>query len=144
MYNFSGVLYRIWGVCGVVLILGVVCVLLEKPWAKNFKIQNCKIGLILIVFAVCLGLVYASRIAFPNVSSYTGEFLEAHRNSRVAPPLPVTNEYVFWDSEGKKQIFYLDMFSKKEIFPSEFISGQKYIIYFDEFTKVITKVEVVE
>lgn len=29
MFNFSGVLYRIWGVCGVILVLGVACILLN-------------------------------------------------------------------------------------------------------------------
>lgn len=144
MYNFSGVLYRIWGVCGVILILGVVGILFEKPWAKKVKIQNCKVELIAIAFAICLGLIYASRIVFPDVSSYTGEFIESHRNSRAAPPLPVTNQYVFWNGEGKRKVFYLDIFSKREIFPYEFVGGQKYTIYFDEFTNVITKVEAVE
>ena len=98
----------------------------------------------MIVFAVCLGLVYVSRIFFPDVSSYTGVFIETNRNSRVAPPLPVTYEYVFWDGEGKRQVFYLDIFSKEEIFPYEFASNQQYTIYFDEFTNVITRVEPIE
>lgn len=144
MYNFSGLLYRIWGVCGTILVLGVVCILLQKPWTKNFKILDCKLGLTMIVFAVCLGLVYVSRIFFPDVSSYTGVFIETNRNSRVAPPLPVTYEYVFWDGEGKRQVFYLDIFSKEEIFPYEFASNQQYTIYFDEFTNVITRVEPIE
>ena len=144
MYNFSGILYRIWGVCGVILILGVVCVLFEKPWAKNVKIRDYKLGLIMIAFAIGMSLIYASRIVFPDVSSYTGEFIESHRNSRVAPPLPVTSEYVFWNGEGKRQVFYLDVFSKKEIFPSEFEVHQKYTIYYDEFTNVIIKVEAIE
>jgi len=144
MYNFSGVFYRIWGVCGPILILWVVCLLFKKPWAKNVKIQDCKLELIVIAFAVCLGLIYASRIVSPDISSYTGEFVDTHRNPRVAPPLPVTNEYVFWNGEGKRPVFYLDAFSKKEIFPYEFVRGQKYTIYYDEFTSVIVKVETVE
>lgn len=144
MYNFSGVLYRVWGVCGVILALGIVCILVEKPWEKNVKIQDCKLGLIISAVAICLGLIYVSRVVFPGVSSYTGEFIETQRNSRVAPPLPFTDEYVFWNGEGKRRVFYLDIFSKKEIFPYEFVSDQKYTIYFDEFTNVITKVEAVE
>lgn len=144
MYNFSGVMYRIWGVCGVILMLGFVCLLFERPWKKSFRIRNCKLGLIMLAFSVCLGLIYVSRIVFPDVSSYTGEFVESHRNSRVAPPLPVTYEYVFWNGEGKRQVLYLDIFSKKEIFPSEFERGQKYVVYFDDFTNVITKVEPVK
>ena len=144
MYNFSGIFFRIWGVCGVILLLGVACVLFEKPWTKDFKFQDCKIGLILIAFSICLGILYATKISFPDVSSYTGKFIETSRNSRVAPPLPVTYEYVFWDGEGKKQVFYLDAFSKKKIFPGEFDSDQEYTVYFDEFTNVIVKVKIGE
>ena len=144
MFNFSGVLYRIWGVCGVILVLEVACILLNRPWAREVKIKDCKLGLIMIAAAIGLSLLYASRIVFPGVSSYTGEFIDSHRNSRVAPPLPVTNEYVFWNGEGKKQTFYLDIFSKKEIFPDDFVSDRKYTIYFDEFTNVIVQVECIE
>lgn len=117
MFNFSGVLYRIWGVCGVILVLGVACILLNRPWARKVKIKDCKLGLIMIAAAIGLSLLYASRIVFPGVSSYTGEFIDSHRNSRVAPPLPVTNKYVFWNGEGKKQTLYLDIFSKKKHSP---------------------------
>lgn len=144
MFNYSGLLFRIWGVCGIVLLLGVACVLFEKPWLKPFKIQNYKVGLIIIAFAVCLGVTYASKIINPDVLSYTGKFVETHRNSRVAPPLPVTYEYVFWNGEGKKIVVYLDTFSKKEIFPYEFEKGSEYTIYFDDFTNVIVKVDMVE
>jgi len=144
MFNFSGVFYRIWGVCGILLLLGVVCILVEKPWAKKIKLKDLKIGLVGIALAIGLGLVYASRIVFPDVLSYTGEFVDTHRNSRVAPPLPLTDEYVFWNGEGKRQVFYLDFFSKKEIFPYEFEYGRQYTIYYDDFTNVIVKVEPVE
>ena len=141
MYNFSGVLFRIWGVCGAILLLGVICILLEKPWIKRIRIRDCKLGLIIIVFAIFLSLIYVSRIAFPHVLSYTGEFLETHRNSRVAPPLPVTYEYIFWNGEGKKHVFYLDVFAKKMMFPYEFVRDQKYTIYYDKLTNIIIKVE---
>ena len=144
MYNFSGILYRIWGVCGIVLIAGIVCILFEKPWEKNFKIKKCKVELGIIAFAICMSLVYISRVVFPNVSSYAGEFVSTNRNSRVAPPLPLTSEYVFWNGEGKKQVFYLDALSKKEIIPYELETGKEYIIYFDDFTNVIVKIEAIE
>ena len=37
-------------------------------------------------------------------------------------------------------MFFLDIFSKKEVFPFVFEKGQEYTIYFDEFTKIILKV----
>ena len=141
MYNYSGVLYRIWGVCGIMLVLGILCIIIEQPWKHGFSIKRYKIGLILVVFAVLLALVYCYCIWSKNVSYYTGEFVETHRNSRVAPPLPVTYVYVFWNGEGEKQKFYLDTFSKKELLPYGFEYEQMYTIYFDNFTKVIVKVK---
>lgn len=144
MHNFSGILFRIWGECGIFFLLGVVCILFKKPWKKDFKILKCKLGLITVGFSVCLSLFYASRIIFPDVSSYTGKFIETYRDSHAAPPLPVTYKHVFWNGDGKRQGFYLDTFSKKEIFPYEFTNDQNYTIYYDELTNVITKVEIVE
>lgn len=143
MYNFSGLLYRIFGVCGVILLVGIVCILLEKPWKPNVRVSDCKLGLIIIIASICLILVYTSRMLHPGVSSYVGQFVESHRNSRVAPPLPVTYEYIFWNGEGSRQVFYLDIFSLQEIFPDHFKEGQCYKIYFDTFTNIIVEVDVV-
>lgn len=144
MYNFSGIVYRIGGVSGIMLLLGIICILLEKPWIKGFKFKSCMIGMLLVIAGIGSGVFFASRIVFPDVSSYTGEFIRSNRDSTVAPPLPLTNEYVFWNGEGKKQGFYLDVLSKKEIFPYDFEEGQEYMIYFDEVTNVIVRVDVVK
>lgn len=144
MYNYSGLMYRICGVCGIIFLLGIICILFQTLWTKEFKIRDCKVGLAAVVFAICLTIVYASRIVFPGVSSYAGKFIDSHRNSQVAPPLPLTNEYIFWSGQGKKKVFYLDVLSKKEIFPYEFEEGKDYTIYFDDFTHVIVRVEGVE
>lgn len=141
MLNYSGILYRIWAVCGSLLIIGLLLVLLEKPWAKTFNIRNCKLGLLMIIMRLLLGGIYASRIAVPHVVSYTGEFVETHRNSRVAPPLPFTYEYVFWNGEGDRCVVYLDTFSKEHICPEGFQVGEMYEVFFDEFTNVIVRVD---
>lgn len=116
----------------------------NKPWRQGFKIKQCKAGILLVLFAICFGLVLISRIVFPDVSDYTGTFVETYRDSAVAPPLPFTDADIFWNGEGKKEPVYLDIFSKKEIFPNEFIEGKEYKVYFDSFTKVIVKVEIIE
>ena len=144
MYNYSGIIYRIWGVCGIILLLGIVLILFEKPWSRDFTIKKCKLGLIILAVSICASLFYISRLIFPTVSSYTGEFVEYSRNSRVAPPLPLTNEYVFYNGEGEKRKFYLDIYSKEKIFQHEFETGNKYTIYFDEITNIIVKVDVIE
>lgn len=88
--------------------------------------------------------VNLSKIVFPNVASYTGAFESSYRDSSVAPPLPVTYGYCFWNGEGKKPIFYLDIYSKRKIFPEEFKEAQEYTIYYDKLTKIIVKVDMVE
>ena len=144
MYNFSGIIHRIWWMCGVWFLLGAACILIEKPWRKDFKLKKCRIGFISIALAVCMSIVYISRIISPAVSSYTGEFVRTRRKSGGAQPLPFTFEYTFEHEDGGREIFYLDIFSKKEIFPYDFEKTLKYTIYYDELTRVITKVEVVE
>jgi hypothetical protein len=144
MYNFSGIIYRLWAVDGILFLLGIICILIEKPWSENFKFKKIIIGLVIIAFSISVATVHIVKIVSPDVSSYTGEFVSSNRNSRVAPPLPLTIEYRFWNGEGKKQCFYLDAFSKKELFPIDFEKGEEYTIYYDDFTNVIVKVEVLE
>lgn len=153
MNNFSGIWYRMWAIAGTLLALSIVSMLFEKPWTKEFKIKKCKSELIGIAFAICLGLFYASRIAFPDISSYTGEFIDAHRESHnYSQYIPLLNDgYTFCNGEGKYEKLYLDARSKKKIFPYDAQSGRNdlqkgrmYTVYFDNYTKIITRIETVE
>ena len=144
MYNFSGIIFRIWGVCGISLGLCLLCILVDKPWTKKFKIKKHIVELLGIAFVLGLGAVYLFRIVSPGISSFSGSFVSTNRNSRVAPPLPVTSQYVFENEDGYKKVVYLDVFSKKKIQPEGFDKGVEYTIYFDEFTNVIVRVEEVK
>lgn len=141
MLYFDGIIYRIWAECGIMFLLGVTCILIEKPWRKTFRIRNCTIGIVLLVLSLLSCIFYASRIAYPHVKYYEGAFVQENRNSRVAPPLPLTNEYKFLYGKEKKQVFYLDVISRKKIIPSSFILNQTYRIYYDELTRIIVAVE---
>ena len=143
MYNYSGIWFRIWGVCGIILLLPIVSWLFHCPWKKKVRIQGMKTEIIAVIGVIVLTLYYLSRIVFPNVASYTGAFESSYRDSSVAPPLPVTYGYCFWNGEGKKPIFYLDIYSKRKIFPEEFKEAQEYTIYYDKLTKIIVKVDMV-
>ena len=145
MYNFSGIIHRIWSTGGILLLLGIIGVLIDRYEAKRkgkeFKIKNCKVSIITIVLAVGLCLFFVSRIVFPNISSYTGVFQYEKDESRG--PL-LSNEYVFWNGGKKDQVFYLDVYSKQKIFPEDFEEAEEYIIYYDKLTKIIVGVERVE
>ena len=88
MYNYSGIWFRIWGVCGIILLLPIVSWLFHCPWKKKVRIQGMKTEIIAVIGVIVLTLYYLSRIVFPNVASYTGTFESSYRDSSVAPPLP--------------------------------------------------------
>ena len=141
MYDFSGIVFRIWGVCGIIFAVGVLCIVFGKPWEKGCRTKEFRTGVIVTIFALGLALLYLSRILFPNVLSHSGEYLESHRNSRTAPPLPVTYEYIFENDGEVNRRFYLDVFSKKSICPDGFKEGCSYRVYYDSITNVIVGVE---
>lgn len=152
MYDYSGIVFRIWSMCGILsgfiiftIIFGIIIdIAMHKKIKIKAKIKEHKTLLIILLLCILYALFLYSRIIFPNVESYTGEFIDSHRNSRVAPPLPVTWEYVFWNGEGYKEAFYLDTFSKRKIYPYEFEENHKYRIYYDSITEVIVRVEDIE
>ena len=136
MYDFSGILYLIKWRCGISLIMGLLCLFFAKPWEKGLKNKETVIAVIMIVFSICLGSIYTSRILSPNVSCYKGIYIE-ERPARFQ----FSMEYVFWDGVGLKQPFDLDVFSKRKVFPDQFQLNKEYTVYYDEFTRVIVKVE---
>lgn len=144
MNNYSGILYRVWGVCGILFCVGVLCVLIKKPWMDSFSLQKCKEGIIIIIASVLLGLIYLTRIIFPDIDMFAGEFVSCNRDSRVAPPLPLTDKYLFENEQGDKNAFFLDILSKKEIIGTDLIINAKYMVYYDSFTKVIVRIEQTE
>lgn len=144
MYYYDGIIYRIWGVSGIMMLLGGICILLDRPWKRGFKLSECKVSILLITGACVLGLFYASRVCMPTVQYFEGVFVEEHRNSRVAPPLPLTNEYTFSDGSKPNPVFYLDVISKDSIFPYDFVEGIKYRVYYDELLHIIVRVEVLD
>ena len=42
----------------------------------------------------------------------------------------------------KKRKYFTWILSKKEIYPNDFEIGEEYVVYYDEFTKIIVKVEI--
>jgi len=38
----------------------------------------------------------------------------------------------------------MDIFSKQEIYPQEFVEGKEYRVYFDERTRIVVGVESIE
>ena len=145
MYNFSGLIYRIVAVGGVVFVLGILCLLFSAFWnPKKRDKRTLILALLALVFSVAYIGVYCHRLADPVIEMHEGFFCRENRDSGAAPPLPFTMKYVFSNGDQPMPRFYLDVFSKKEIYPFEFEENCYYEIYYEKQSHVIVRVERVE
>ncbi len=139
--NYSGIIYRIWAVGGAIVLLGIGCLLVSGIRTKSFSKQCFLAGVLCAVYGLGTAVYYVAQLVSPDVSSLRGVFHEEYRNSRVAPPLPFTMEYSFYDENNDSRVFYLDVISKKEIIPEGFLEDKEYIIYYEASTNIIVGVE---
>ncbi len=85
---------------------------------------------------------FSYKTVMPDIVSCEGAFVYEYRDSRVAPPLPLTAGYVFdVVDEEDNLVFYLDVYSKKKIYPYEFIENKTYKVYYEKDTKIIVGIE---
>ena len=139
--NYSGIIYRIWAVGGAIVLLGIGCLLASGIRTKSFSKQCFWAGVLCVVYGLGTAVYYIVQLVSPDVASLHGVFYEEYRNSRVAPPLPFTMEYSFYDENNDSRVFYLDVLSKKEIIPEGFLEDIEYIIYYETSTNIIVGVE---
>ena len=71
----------------------------------------------------------------PLIISFTGKFKESYRDSRIAPPLPVTRAYVFDIGEKTNKVVYLDAFTKNKYFQENMVIDDEYTIYYEKKNK---------
>ena len=77
----------------------------------------------------------------PLIISFTGKFKESYRDSRIAPPLPVTRAYVFDIGEKTNKVVYLDAFTKNKYFQENMMIDDEYTIYYEKRTKIVVGVK---
>ena len=139
--NYSGIIYRIWAVGGAMVLLGIACLLVSGIRTKSFSKQCFLAGVLGALYGLGTAVYYIAQLVSPDVASFHGVFHEVYRNSRVAPPLPFTMEYSFYDENNDSRVFYLDVLSKKEIVPEGFLEDKEYVIYYETSTNIIVGVE---
>lgn len=145
MYDFSGL------VCTALATLSYAIfdlfLLVAEKIVKKEKFKLKSRENITILFAamalVVLSLLYLSRICWPNVSMYTGEYTYGHR-SREVPGLIISYEYFFCNDEGKENGFHLSTVLKERILGGDLKVGQKYTVYYYNWSKIIVKIEAIE
>lgn len=141
MYDYSGIVYRLWGQCGIAILLGLMLVISYKDRSSKGDMGQLYGGIALIAVALIWGARYCACLIAPDVQSVNCTFLDESRNSRIAPPLPFTMQYIVQDESGEKYRLYLDVISKKDIFPEDFCVGEQYVIYFESETDIIVAVD---
>lgn len=143
MYDLSGLAYRMWSSLSL-FAAGVVLLLL--CWRDPRK-KHQRGTLILSIGAMILSVLFCGfywlKVQTPQISSFDGTFCYSHNESRSRPLNQSFTFLPFPSHPGDlKKSFYLDIKSKKEIFPDELVEGGLYRIYYEETCNVIVRIDV--
>lgn len=145
MYNLNGILYRLFATCFVLFILGAIVLIISKFWDKEKADIACMRGAILSIVIILVGSsFYIYKYVNPTIEIHEGYFVEEYRDSSVAPPFPFSYCYVFTDGDNLKPSYYMDVFSRKDIYPDDFSTECRYRIYYEESTGIIVRVEQID
>lgn len=143
MLNYDGIIYRIWTVGGILVLLGITLLLMGCFGSKSHRDKKLlRAALVSLITAVLITAFFLFKLFNPAVASHEGHFIRSNRKSGA----PFQYEFVFSTTNPKdpNPVFYLDSFSKRKIFPSEFDKNVRYRIYYEETTKIILGVEILE
>ena len=144
MYNLSGLVYRMWNPSLYFFVGGIVILVFHfiKPPQKRER-KTLLIGIGAIILSVLSCGYYWLKVQNPQISSFDGTFCYYHSESH---PRALNQSFTFLPfpshPDDLKKDFYLDIRSKKEIFPDELVEGELYRIYYEETCNVIVRIDV--
>lgn len=126
---------------GIYIIVMIIFLISSEFWhKKKRKTKYLVMSLVCILLTIGTIMYYSYVIKYPNIAIHEGFFIEERRERNS-----VTRwEYVFSNDGGLKPIFSLDIASKKNIYPEDFGTKNKYRIYFEQRTNIIVKVELLK
>lgn len=138
MYNFGGIYYEMKSEAIVYMVSGIVFLILSRFWNMDKRnIKEAILGCICIVLTICSIIYYVHIINNPIISTHEGYFVSEYRVNKHI----LKKEYCFSNGNERKPVFYLDVLTKKKIYPEDFNSNQKYRIFYEEKSNVIIKIE---
>ena len=141
MYNLEGIFYEMLRLSGIYIIVMIIFLISSEFWhKKKRKTKYLVMSLVCILLTIGTIMYYSYVIKNPNIAIHEGFFIEERRERNS-----VTRwEYVFSNDGGLKPIFSLDIASKKNIYPEDFGTKNKYRIYFEQRTNIIVKVDLLK
>lgn len=135
----QGILARLWCSSGVVILIGVFCLLIM--WIeKEKKTETIAVACLCVLLGVGVGIWYSYALLNPDTQIVSGTFVYDQKKTDAMPPLPLTREYIFEDEQGQRIDLYMDSFTKKQVFPETLAPGESYIITYEERTDLILKI----
>lgn len=142
MYNYSGLRYSmivyfvLASLLFSLLFIYIVCSAIRKKKLKSNRLNKKGLLALIVLIVICLGLGLndATKIIEKDVCVYKGEYLKEYRH------FGLQYRYYFGKTDDNK-VFYMDVFSKREIYPYSFEEEEQYAIYYDRDTSIIVRVE---
>jgi len=133
----DGIRYRIFSTGCIVGIMGLFLAIVSVVHDKKYLAAS--------FLSLAFSLIYVTSYLYvlmnPLIISFTGKFKESYRDSRIAPPLPVTRAYVFDIGEKTNKVVYLDAFTKNKYFQENMMIDDEYTIYYEKRTKIVVGVK---
>lgn len=148
--NLGGIVHRIQTMGCIMLLLSVAIALYGfkgKDGNKEMRFKTAElkkksrwIGVVGVAFWSAYILWYLFVLASPKIAVFEGTFV--HRRNRGGAPM--THAYYFDAGAEPNRGFYLDLFTKKEIMPDGLEADSCYRVFYEERTKIITAVELLD
>lgn len=141
MYDLSGLYYQMKSDALCFGLVGILFLICSRFWMdKKRNKKDLVVGLISILLCVCSIGYHCYVIDNLEVGIHEGMLIREGRDN----PYLFRTEYCFSNSNGHKPIYYLDVFSKKVIYPEDLKKDITYRVYFEKKTEVILKIEKLE
>ena len=141
MYNFEGIYFQMKSSAILFLVLGIVSLLLSRCWNMDKRdTKEMIIGLVCVMLAIGSVIYHSNIISNPKVLTHEGYYVSENRSYKHLLKM----EYCFSKGDNLKPIFYLDVLTRKEIYPDDFSTEQKYRIFYEEESDIIVKVEEIQ
>lgn len=141
MYDLSGLYYQMKRDGIIFGLVGLQFLISSRFWiAERRNVKEMIVGIVSILLCVC-SLTYHTYVIYDlEIAVHEGALVRENRSN----PGLFCKEYCFTNENGLKPVFYLDIFSKKELYPDDLVKGTQYRIFYEEKTDIIVKIEKLE
>ena len=136
----QGMLARLWCSCGLVMCIGVLCLIImwsEKEKKKEMIIAGC----LCIALGLGEGIWHSYALLHPQEQTVCAVFLYDQKKTDVMPLLPSSREYIFRTEQGKIFGLYMDSYVKKQLVSGALEQDKTYRVTYEGRTDLILEIQ---